>query len=181
MNDPTDTVHANGREGMIAGLLGASVVAVFYLLFDVGVRGEAMITPSVLGEVLLMRRPDPSLSAVNGTAVGLYTLVHGVAFILFGMLLTALAHRSEHSDLARYAVVQVFIVFLVFFYGLLAVASSTTRGVFPFWSVLAANLLAAATMGTYLWKAHPRIRAAILRNPLGAAREEGAVTNAPQA
>ena len=175
--DPTDSgLTTNWREGMMAGVLGAAVVAIFYLVFDVVVRGAALLTPSILGQVLVLGQRNPDLTSINGTAILLYTVVHVVAFVVFGYLLTALALRSEKSDLARYAVVQLLIVFELFFYGLLAVAASTTRGAFPFWSVLTANSLAAIAMGTWLWKRHPKVRAAISRAPLGSAEEDSRVT-----
>lgn len=175
--DPTDSgLSTNWREGVMAGVLGAAVVALFYLVFDIVVRGAALRTPSILGQLLVLGQRNPDITAINGTAILLYTIVHIIAFVVFGYLLTALALRSERSDLARYGVVQLLIVFELFFYGLLAVADSTTRGAFPFWSVLAANSLAAIAMGTWLWMRHPKVRAAIARAPLGSAEEEASIT-----
>ena len=54
------------------------------------------------------------------------------------------------------------------FLGVLLIASETTRGFFPLWSILIANLLAAVAMLAFLWRNHPRIRRAMGRAPLGA-------------
>ncbi|MBA2458308.1 MAG: hypothetical protein H0V43_05030, partial [Gemmatimonadales bacterium] len=51
----------------------------------------------------------------------------------------------------------------------LAVLSQRTNELFPFWAVVAANTLAAVSMGVYLWVRHPRLRRAIRDTPLGAA------------
>jgi hypothetical protein len=155
------------REGLIAGVLGAAVVALYYLGVDL-TRGLALQTPSVLGEVLVMRRPDPTMDAVNTSAVMVYSGVHLLAFVAFGLLLTALVTRAETSSVARYAVLQLFIVFELFFFGLLAIVSETTRGLFPLGSVLAANTLAALVMGAWIWRNHPRLQRAFGRTPLGA-------------
>lgn len=179
--DPTDYgAPTNVREGVSAGLIGAAVVALFYFVFDIAIRGQALITPTVLGEVLVMQHPDPDLTVTNATAVAAYTAVHVIAFALFGIVLAMLVARSERSALARYATLQLMIVFLLFFYGLLYVMSATTAGAFPFWSVLAANALAALAMGRWLWMRHPGARGAWGREPLGAALQNDVVTTERQ-
>ena len=168
------------REGIAAGLLGAGVVAVFYLLFDVIIRKQALWTPTVLGEVLVLQRPIAGEQGVDLTAVALYSVVHIVAFVVFGIVLTLLAARSERSALARYGTIQLLIAFEVFFYGMLAVGLFKTNGAFPLWTILLANSLAALAMCVWLWKRHPAVSAG-WREPLGAARQEDVVTSARRA
>jgi hypothetical protein len=155
------------REGIVTGMIGAAVVALFFLGVDL-IRGVPGLTPSVLGEVFVLRRPSAVTTSVDMTAAALYTAVHVLAFAGFGLLLAALARRSETSSLVRYAVFPVFLAFVIFFQGVLAVADETTRGLFPMWSVLTANLLAAGAMAWYLWRQHPRLRMAYRNAPLGA-------------
>jgi hypothetical protein len=155
------------REGIVTGMIGAAVVALFFLGVDL-IRGVPGLTPSVLGEVFVLRRPSAVTTSVDMTAAALYTAVHFVAFAGFGLLLAALARGSETSSLVRYAVFPVFLAFIIFFQGVLAVADETTRGLFPMWSVLTANLLAAAAMAWYLWRRHPRLRSVYRSVPLGA-------------
>ena len=154
------------REGIITGLLGAAVVALFYLVID-ALRGQPLITPSVLGQGFILHTPVTP-SAVDPAAVLAYTAFHVGAFIAFGLLLAALVRASESSSLARYAVLQVLVAFVVFFYGLLWIGSEVVRGMFSFGGVLAANALAGGTMVTWLWRHHPALRSAMLRTPLGA-------------
>lgn len=155
------------REGIVTGLIGAAVVALFYLGVDL-IRGMPLLTPSVLGETFVLRRPDAVTTSVNMAAVGLYTVVHVLIFIFFGLALVAIINRAESSSLARYAILPIFLAFEVFFLGVLAVASEATRGLFPVGSVLTANALSAVAMGWYLWRGHPALRAAFRRTPLGA-------------
>ena len=159
--------HLGPREGITTGLIGATVVAVFYLLLDT-IHGTPLLTPSILGEVLVLRATPPDLVTPVTTAVASYTAVHVVAFALFGLFLAKMIHLSERSSVARYGVLQLLVAFLFAFYGVLAVASEVTRGRFPLWGVLAANVGAAIAMGAYLWNRHPAFRAAIRRTPLGA-------------
>lgn len=152
------------REGVLTGILGAVVVAVFYLIVDL-IHGQALMTPSVLGEAFILHVPVQT-NAPDIDAVLAYTLLHLVVFIAFGLILTALVRTSEHSVIARDAAVQLMVAFLVFFYGVLSVGTQVVRGMFPFIGVLAANTLAGATMIVWLWRRHPELRAAYRRTPL---------------
>lgn len=154
------------HEGIVTGMLGAAVVAAFYLLIDI-IRGQPLITPSVLGQAFILHTAVTP-GAVDIGAVVAYTVFHVGAFMAFGLLLAALVRASESSGLARYAVLQIMVVFVVFFYGLLWIGSEVVRGMFSFIGVLAANTLAGGVMVTWLWRHHPALRAAITRNPLGA-------------
>ena len=155
------------REGIVTGLIGAAVVALFFLGVDL-IRGVPLLTPSVLGEVFVLRRPSAVTTEVNMGAAALYTAVHVFSFAAFGLLVVALARKSETSSLVRYAVFPMFLAYIIFFQGVLAVADETTRGLFPMWSVLTANVLAAAAMAWYVWRQHPRLRSAFHGSPLGA-------------
>ena len=46
--------HLGPREGITTGLIGAAIVAAFYLVLDT-VNGTPLLTPSILGEVLVLR------------------------------------------------------------------------------------------------------------------------------
>ncbi len=167
MTTPSTAEGPGPREGLITGLLGAAIVAAFFLILDV-ISGIPLQTPSILGQVLLMRDTAPVIDLAVMPAVAAYTVVHMIAFTVFGLFLTGMVRLSETSSVARYAVLQLLVVFLFAFYALLAVASEVTRGFFPLWGVLAANVCAATAMSVYLWKRHPRFRYALKRTPLGA-------------
>ncbi len=157
-----------GDEGTFAGAIGATTVAVWFLVLDL-IQGHPLRTPSVLGQVLLFGDSTPVLDTIHFGAVIAYTAVHFGAFLLFGIGLVRLVHWAVKESVVRYALLQVFLVFEVFFYGLLMLASETTRALFPFWTVLIANTLAAIAMGAYLWHMHPEFRQLIRETPLGAA------------
>ncbi len=154
------------RDGIITGLLGAGIVALFYLAVD-ATRGHPLMTPSVLGQAFILHRPV-TLTAPDTVAVLAYTIFHVIAFVAFGFLLAVLTRASEASSLARYAVVQLLVAFVVFFYGVVSIGSEIVRGMLPFVSVLVANALAGAAMTGWLWRRHPRLRILISQTPLGA-------------
>lgn len=157
-----------GDEGTFAGAIGAVAVALWFFAIDL-LQGHPLRTPSVLGQVLLFGREHPALERVDFAAVVAYTAVHFALFLAFGIGLVALVRWAAREAAVRYAVLQVFLVFEVFFYGLLWLVSETTRELFPFWTVLGANTLAAVAMGLYLWRQHPEFRKLLREVPLGAA------------
>ncbi len=155
-------------EGTFAGLLGAATVAIWFLILDV-MAGAPLRTPSVLGQVLLLGRDRPDVVNVDFAGVILYSAFHVAVFLIFGLALSRLLRWAESDSVVRYALLQVFLVFEVFFVALLWMYNETTRMLFPIWKTLVANTLAALVMGWYLWKHHPALRAAIKKVPLGAA------------
>jgi hypothetical protein len=157
-----------GDEGTYTGAIGAAAVALWFLLLDL-IQGHPLRTPSVLGQVLLFGESVPSLSTIHFGAVVAYTAVHFGAFLLFGIAVVRLVRWAARESVVRYALLQVFLVFEVLFYGLLMLVSETTRALFPFWTVLIGNTLAALAMGAYLWRMHPEFRQIIRETPLGAA------------
>jgi hypothetical protein len=112
------------------------------------------------------RTPDPHLAF---GAILLYTAFHFIIFALLGMGLVALVHWGVDNPVVRYALLPVFLVFEVLFYGFLLILSERTHELFPFWAVVSANTLAAASMAFYLWRRHPAFRDSIRDTPLGAA------------
>ena len=74
---------------------------------------------------------------------------------------------SERHGVWRFALLMLFVVFELFFYGLVQVGFTATQGLFPLWSVLAANTLAAVVMGWWLYRRHPALKAAFQSSPLG--------------
>ena len=111
----------------------------------------------------------PGYRQIAFGAILLYTAFHFIVFALLGMGLVALVHWGTANPVVRYALLPVFLVFEVLFYGFLEVLSERTNEMFPFWAVIAANTLAAVCMGAYLWCRHPAFRQSIRDTPLGAA------------
>jgi hypothetical protein len=155
-------------EGAIAGAIGATVVAIWFLLLDT-LAGIPLRTPSVLGQIVLFGRSRPVTDRVLFDAMIVYTAFHFAVFVLFGIGLVALVRWSIRQSVVRYALLQVFLVFEVFFYGVLWMFSARTSELFPLWTVLGANTLAAIAMGLYLWRLHPDLRESLRETPLGAA------------
>lgn len=146
--------HGTLREGAIAGALGATGVAAWFLLVDL-VAGQPFFTPRVLGEAVLgIVAPDAAPGAF--VTVVLYTLFHFAAFAVAGVIAVALVHASERQPAMLAGVVILFVAFEVEFYGFVLMLQLATRleGI-AWYQVGAANLVAAVLMGRYLWVTHP--------------------------
>ena len=159
--------HSLGRESIATGLIGAGVVALWFLGLDL-LRGQPFITPSVLGQVIVFRNDHPDLVRVVPAAVAAYTAVHLVAFLLLALVVTWLVFQADRHNIARFALLMLFVVFEAFFSGLQVMFFESTSGLFPLWTVLAANTLAALSMAWYLYRRHPALRRGLAREALGA-------------
>lgn len=156
------------EEGTWIGLIGAGVVALWFLARDVA-AGHPLRTPSILGQVLLMGKSAPNVDQLDFAGIILYTAAHVFVFLLFGMAIAHLIRWSVKNHFVRYALLQVFLAFELFFCVVLLVFREETRALFPLLSVLIANTLAAVAIGIYLWWHHPELRESMRQTPLGAA------------
>lgn len=149
--------HPVLREGLIVGLLGAVVVAVWFLVVDVIVR-DPFFTPAALASMLFYGADGPEAVVVSaGTVLG-YTVVHLAAFVIVGVVGTGIVAGLEEHPGGQYAVVLLFAILAVVFVGFVTVLGVWILGELAVWAVLVGNLLAALAMGTYLWRGHPGLR-----------------------
>lgn len=163
-----DNSHSTMAEGTDVGIIGGLAVALWFLILDT-IAGHAFQTPSLLGQVVLFGKSRPDTLQLDFGAILVYTAFHFAVFALLGMGLVVLVHWAVRDSVVRYAILPVFLVFEVLFYGLLEVLSERTNTLFPFWAVVTANTLAAVSMGAYLWVRHPDFRRSIRETPLGSA------------
>ncbi|MGQ0714741.1 MAG: hypothetical protein ACT4PJ_13575 [Gemmatimonadaceae bacterium] len=148
--------HSVTREGLIAGAIGATGVALWFLIVDT-IAGQPFHTPTVLGSALLsVLGPARGEGAV--TFVSAYTIFHYAVFAGLGVLLMYVVHRAvaEPSMLAVFLIL--FIIFELGFYGLVAILAETRfLGALAWYQVAVGNVVAATLMGGYVWRAHPAL------------------------
>jgi hypothetical protein len=162
-----ETLAANQvvREGVVAGLLGAVVVAAWFLIFDLA-RGNPLFTPAALGSTLFLGAASVDEVVVSGLTVLGYSILHLGAFILTGFLVAGIAAAADDQPPLVLAAVLLFAVFEAFFMGSLAMVAEFLLGALAWWTIAVGNLLAALSMGWYLWMNHPKLRAALQNDPL---------------
>jgi hypothetical protein len=146
-------------QGVIAGLLGAAVVALWFLGID-AVQGRPLFTPTVLGTAVFRGGEglgSPETLPVSLEMAFLFTWIHCLVFIIIGVVAGRLLNYAEHHADVGFGII---LLFVIFEFGFVAVASVLAEGVLQAltWpAILFGNLLAAAAMGAYFWRRHPNL------------------------
>lgn len=148
--------HVIAQNGVVAGVLGATAVALWILLVDT-VAGHPLYTPRVLGTALFT-----VLGPIGGEGAGVhivaYTIFHYAAFILAGLLASIVVHLADREPTVLAGMLILFVAFEFAFYGLTTMLSEVPRiGALAWYSVAVGNLIAAVLMGLYLWRTNPAL------------------------
>jgi hypothetical protein len=150
--------HTIARDGIIAGVLGATAVASWFLVIDT-VYGHPLSTPSALGRGLL-RVLGPQGSEGTATFVAVYTLFHFAAFIGVGLLVSAIVFWAQKEPTILAGAMILFVALEIGIYSLSsALSESPFLGAIGWGAVATGNLIAAIVMGTYMWRSHPELKA----------------------
>ena len=152
------------KEGFVAGALGAAAVAVWFLLYDTA-AGAPLRTPALLGAAVLEGLRDPAALTISLPLILKYTLVHGAAFVVFGWLAAGLLALGDREPRLLYAFVMLFVCFEVFCFAMIAVLAQWLLETLAWWTIVAANLLAALAMLGYLLREHRVAWRAFLSEP----------------
>lgn len=144
-------------DGLVAGVIGAALIAVFFLGVDLVEGRGAFWTPGALGSALFLGEPLAASETPQPVIVIGYTVLHGSVFAIAGMLgsFLLLGNRSRLGPASGLVMaVALFAGFEIVFLGLERLAPGLS-GAFSASRVAMANVLAAAAMA-----------AALLRPPL---------------
>lgn len=142
------------REGISAGLIGATTIAVWFAILD-AVRGELLATPVMLGNSLgsmFLNGDSPSRAAAF---IG-YTLFHFAIFCAIGLVLSWVVNGAEKVPSSFIGFAGLFVAFEVGWIGWTTVLAQGF-GEITWLQVFIANLLAAGSMGWYMWRQHPAL------------------------
>src|SRR4026209_1229406 len=115
-----DSSHSTMAEGTDVGIIGGLAVALWFLILDT-IAGHPFQTPSLLGQVVLFGDSRLDTTHLVLGAILVSTAFHCAVFALIGMGLVARVHWAVRDSVVRYALLPVFLVFEVVFYGLLEV------------------------------------------------------------
>lgn len=147
--------HHTIREGLITGLIGAVLVAVWFLIADLVASRPAFFTPAALGSALLRGATSVEAVDISLTTVLGYTIVHVAAFVLTGLVAAMIFSAAENiAEAFLLGGVLLFVTFEVFSIGILAIVSQWLLDTLNWWNIAIANLVAAASMGAYLVRSH---------------------------
>jgi hypothetical protein len=144
------------RDGIVAGVLGATAVALWFLGVD-SLYATPLATPAALGRGLLRLFGPPGGEGLV-TFVAAYTIFHYFAFILAGLIVSIVVHWAQSSPTVLAGALILFVIFEIGFYGISsAMAESPFLGALGWGAVAMGNLIAALVMGFYMWRRHPEL------------------------
>jgi hypothetical protein len=139
-------------DGAIAGLIGASIIAITFLFIDTVTR-LPLYTPTVLGEGLILREQGLALNTGEPASLKLtlmYSGVHGLVFMALGMIAAfclSLQKRKFHFGVALLAL---FGILELGFVGTTFFLAKRVLHELAWPIVLLGNFLAACGMTCYL-------------------------------
>jgi hypothetical protein len=142
------------REGLVAGLLGAAVVAVWFLAYDTLRFGRPFRTPALLGTAVFDGLPDPSALSINASVVLGYTVLHLAAFCVFGVIAATVLAAAEREPRFLLALLILFLSFEIVFLGVVSAVDEELVGALVWWNIAVGNLLAASAMVGYFVRGH---------------------------
>src|SRR5207244_3628599 len=115
--------HRIVRDGIVAGMLGATAVALWFLGIDV-IYAHAFATPAALGRGLLRLFGPPGMEGDVAFVVA-YTIFHYAAFIAVGLLVSVIVHWAQTQPTVLAGAMMLFVAFEIGFYGLSSALSQS--------------------------------------------------------
>jgi putative oxidoreductase len=154
---PSAFLHRILHEGEVAGVIGATGVAVWFFIVDL-IAGRPLFTPTVLGNALFsFFGPFADGESVLLHIIA-YTIFHYAAFIAFGIILALVVNLAEEQPSILLGFFILFIAFEIGFHGMVAILQqSTILGALAWYQVMIGNLIASVLMVGYMFRTHPAL------------------------
>ena len=144
------------REGVITGFIGATAIAVWFLIVDT-IAGHPFYTPIFLGKGVVSVLGKNMMGDTAFTQVLGYTVFHYAAFFVVGIVLTVIVHQAERTPGILAGLLVAFVMMTLGFYMIAAAFSQSALGQMSWAQIFIANLLASSLMLWYLWRSHPKL------------------------
>ena len=148
--------HNFFREGVITGFIGATAIAVWFLIVDT-IGGRPFYTPIFLGKGVVSVLGKNMMGDTAFTQVLGYTVFHYAAFFIVGIVLTVIVHQAERTPGILAGLLVAFVMMTLGFYMIAAAFSQSALGSMSWVQIFIANLLASSLMLWYLWRKHPKL------------------------
>lgn len=146
-------------EGVVAGLIGAATIAVWFFILDL-YAGRPFYTPNVLGAALSLSGAarDAATAPISMELVLFYSWIHGLVFCVIGGLAAKLLSLAERDLHFGFGILLLFVIFEFGFVAGAMVFAAPILHALAWPAVLVGNLLAAGAMALYFWRHHPKLR-----------------------
>jgi hypothetical protein len=143
------------ENGVLAGMFGATTVAVWFLILDLLTRGVPFYTPSLLGSLLFAHQTPEQVTGLSGPAIFAYTGVHGILFLCAGIALAWMFEQFDRNPQIGLILLLLFLTFEAVLWGVGVSMIPALAGEVGAWAILVANVASAATMFVFLLRRHP--------------------------
>lgn len=153
-------------EGFVMGLIGAATVAFWFFAVDL-VSRTPFYTPAAIASAVLLGARNASAVQFSVGIVVAYTFLHLIAFLGVGLVFAWLVRRVERTRLFLVESAAILLVLEGLFFGSVGISSGWVLETLGWVPVLIANVLAVASMGTWVWQRHPEVRALVGRSYAG--------------
>ena len=136
-------------DGVFAGLIGASAVALWFLAVDAALR-EALFTPSLVASALLRGTPATPDQAIDLSMVAAFTALHSLAFIAFGIAASFVVDQFRRTPDLPLISIGLFLALEGGFVTATKLFVPDVAEVIGHGFIVAGNVFAALGMGFYL-------------------------------
>jgi hypothetical protein len=158
--------HSTIGEGTGTGLIGAAVIALWYVIWDLA-AGRALYTFDALGRIFIDAEIPPTGGPADLGAVLGFLLVLVVLSVLVGWGLTLLTHLAARNPALRMGVWLGLVIAFCCLLGLTHMLNLWTGGRLPLWEIIGGATLGVVTMAWVLWRRHPPLARSFEEAPLG--------------
>jgi hypothetical protein len=146
-------------EGLVAGLIGAGTIAVWFLILD-AYFGRPFFTPNLLGRALFLGGIDPNqigILPLSFRMVLVFTWIHVMVFCAIGVAAAWLIQLAARDRNYGFGVILLAVIFEFGFIAVSMAAAEIVLHALTLPAILIGNLLAIATMSLYFWRRHPKL------------------------
>ena len=171
--------HNTVREGVYAGIIGATVIVVWFAVIDL-LGAHPFHTPDILGTGLISILGKPPMMPDTMLArVTIYTIFHYAAFMLAGIIVAKIVHQSAQTPAILAGFLIAFVAFELGAIGMTQLFAESALGGMAWYQIFLANLLACGGMFWFMWRRHPNLRRDIDRALTGTDDSQAAKSDEP--
>lgn len=160
--------------GMFAGLLGYATIVVFFALLNLAAGRSIFYTAALFGSALFYGMDDPATLTIAPGPVLSFNMVHLLALLAIGLFTSWLVAEAEEHPVARYAILVALVFVAAHLYAGLLLFAQPLMAASGWWQIGLASVAAAAVMGWFLLRLHPKLRRELRELPMGEEEEEDA-------
>src|SRR4030081_1336117 len=142
------------REGVITGFIGATAIAIWFLVVDT-VAGHPFYTPIFLGKGVVSVLGKNMMGDTAFTHLLGYTVFHYAAFFVVGIVLTVIVHQAERTPAILAGLLVAFVMMTLGFYMIAAAFAGSALGNLAWPQIFIANFLAPGLLFGFLWGSVP--------------------------